>query len=87
MNLNHPQRGCHCETHERQRTYAREYARNGRGVVTVHRGPARGVFLTERLLIEQAIARGEATSRIMRTLTVSYETVQLVRARLDAAVA
>lgn len=35
------------------------------------------------VLIEQAIARGEQTVRIMRGLSVDYETVLRVRRRLD----
>lgn len=85
-------RGCICSPCQIKRDYMRDYMRkrnqSTRPIRLARRAPLSPVALhDQRVGIEQAIARGESTSQIMQSQHVDYETVQKVRARLDAAVA
>jgi DNA-binding transcriptional regulator YhcF (GntR family) len=65
---------------ERQRRYV---SRN-RDQINARRRAQKAAEL-HREPIEQAIARGHSTTRIMRDFTVEYETVKRVRDGLEAA--
>lgn len=87
-------------TSDYQRAYNREYSRrryrgqSTAGIADILRAqgierpdrsrPCRATY-SRRVLIEQAIARGDRTSKIMRDLACTYDTVRAVRDQLDDA--